>query len=224
MERRSTYMSRMQAPVGAVKDSLYSVVAGVGSFLPSKLTYVRPELNDPASNEAFDRYKMYSLQVERDSRIANYNAGYFDKVSTSLLIGAFAGVGVGITGALAKLTMFGAAIGTGWGAVIGAGIMVALAVGVGYFGLMARQGGGLALASKEMDVKDFQIRRQAALIAKEIKAQLSKDDERAELKDNMIAAEAVDEMMPKRAAARSDSKSWQQVVAEQDINAERTLY
>ena len=84
---------------------LHTMWAGVGSFIPvsQETRYERPSVDDPASQEAFDKYKQYSIKVEKDANKRRYYSGYFDRVSGSLLIGAFAGVGVALTAALTEV-------------------------------------------------------------------------------------------------------------------------
>lgn len=189
--------------VGAVKETYGSVVAGVGNVIPNTVEVTRPKVNDIASDEAFEEYKRYNAQTALKADERRMWTGMVDRFTSLIMFGAAAGLGVS------------AYAGGAFGAV---GILLAAAAVsvVSYYVLQhpAIQ----SQNNKTMDVNDYQIKREAALIAREIKAEFSKDQQPfaagiSEKPDNKVAAATAaiqDE------PAQGKKRSWQQVIAEKE--------
>lgn len=148
-----------------VQSTLGSVTAGVGDVLSGRVIASEVTLNhqfdDLTSDEAHEAYKEYNTRVNTELNKVSFYSGFIDRLSGSLFIGAFAGIGFALTGL--------------YGAIIAGAIMVGAALTVGLVGLMAKQHITQTGTGKSMDVADFQIKREAALIAKEIKTALDED-------------------------------------------------
>ena len=142
-----------------------SVVAGVGDAV-SRVTpslnkeIVRPEVADPTSEEAFQKFKEYN--VETNLRVSERKmwAGTVEKILGYIMMGASAGLGFAVLGSspvIAAVAFSGA---------------IALTVGV-FFAM--HQTANKEFTAKNMDVSDYQVKRQAGLIAQEIKKVLTEE-------------------------------------------------
>lgn len=155
-----TLSSYTQGATSAIRNTTGSVVAGVGSFVPVRAEIKRPDIIDPTSQEAFEAFKSYNVETNAVANTRRMWAGLIDRVLGYVMFGAAAGAG--IAGASALGPVGAAAVFVG-----------ALAVSVGAF-FFLKQSADNEVTAKSMDVSDFHIRRQAALIGQEIAKEFKK--------------------------------------------------
>ncbi|MCI5049007.1 MAG: hypothetical protein MRY32_01560 [Rickettsiales bacterium] len=218
VEKANSDISALQGTRDTVADPAAhsSFAAPVNSFMsgfgravdhvaPSRMD--RPMADDPTSDQAFEDFKSYNTNTNLRANQRKFWAGLVDKISMNVMFGAAAAIGTaGLTSAagLAALPIFLSAV------VVSA---------VTFFAM--HQSATREHSDKQMDVSDFHVRREAALIAREIKAELNRPD---------VAKEASSE--PKRMTSMDEEReptylirerSWQKVLAEApEITSERT--
>lgn len=217
MSHISNGMLALQNGAVAVKETVGSVVAGVGNVVPgAKIDVARPRVVDPSSDQAFEEYKRYSAQTSTSADERRMWSGMVDR--------------------LMGLVMFGAAAGLGVHAAAGAGWTIALPMLLGAIGISVvsyyffQRPAVQAQSNKSMDVSDFQIKRQAALIAKEIRAEFNKD-QAPQVEEAKSSVAETDAPTTKVAASTTvlaselakpqsqGKRNWQQVVTENEASA-----
>ncbi len=176
--------------VGFVHGLVDGLQRNVGNVLSGNMSIIRdegsgrPEVEDLASDAAFEKYKEYSVKTNLRANERRMWAGLVDKVAGQI--------------------MFAAAMGIGVSALAGAGLIVnipifltAVAVMAATF-FIAHQSASREESGKSMDINDYTIKRQARILAKEIKQELQGDDR---------------EMAT--ALLRKDGKNWQEFLDDQ---------
>lgn len=152
-----------------------STVAGVSSVLPgyydSPLT--RPDVKDPGSEAAYEVFKEYNIESNVRAGERKMWFDIVDKIVTVILFGASAGLGTALAGWMAGTTI-GAPLG------LTAIFVGALAVTVGAY-YMLNRAATRDLTGQTMDVKDFQLRREASFVAKALKQALDKEGLEADI-------------------------------------------
>jgi|GEM_PF-6317254 len=214
----SSGMLALQNGATAVKETVGSVVAGVGSVMPAtKIEVARPTIADPASDRAFEEYKRYSAQTSTNADERRMWSGMIDRLMGLVMFGAAAGLGVSA-----------AASAGGWMVALPM-LLGAAAISVASYYFFQRPA-VQAQSNKSMDVSDFQIKRQAALIAKEIKTEFTKDVP-PQLEDTKQTAAGTEEPGTKVSAPTAvlasetarlpvqGKRTWQQVVADTEATA-----
>jgi hypothetical protein len=167
--------------VGSVNGS---VVAGVGNRLLSAWVdkpLARPDIDDPTSEESYERYKEYNVETNLRANTRRMWAGLIDRLSGHMLTGAAAGISVVLLG---KGTGAAAAASGGWAAA--AIFAVALAVSLVSF-FFLHQTATKDVTAKTMDVNDYQLKRSAALVAQEIKKTFAEEGLKVQTVDEKSA-------------------------------------
>lgn len=152
-----------------VSRTVGSAVAGVGNVFPgfiSESPLARPDIKDPATDEAYEEFKRYS--VESNVRAGERRVWHdtIDKVISIVLFGASAGIATVLAGGAPVVT----------GLIFFAALATSVAASY-YLNLTATRD----LTGQTMDVKDFQLRREASFVAKALKQALDKEGLEADI-------------------------------------------
>jgi hypothetical protein len=151
----------------AIRNTYSSLVAGVGSAVTSQPELAKPKLADLTSDEAFEKFQAYNTNTNlrvNERRMWGQTA---EKVAGYLLTGAALAIG---QAALTSLTAASVPLWVSGGLAIGA--MVGVTVGVFH---IFQQPATKEQSDKFMDVSDYNIKRQAGVLAQEIKKALTED-------------------------------------------------
>ncbi len=140
----------------ALRESLSSVTAGVGQWLPKQQLAQLPDAVDFASKDAFDKYKEYNTKTNARVREKHMWGDIAEKVASSLLTGATIVIGGAVFSAMGG--------GFAAGAIALAGL-IGVTVGVFY---AIRLPATIEQSDKGMDVGDFHTKRNAELTAQAI--------------------------------------------------------
>jgi hypothetical protein len=145
----------------ALRNSLSSVTAGVGSVFQGKEEVMRPDLVDHTSQEAFEKFKEFNTNTNLRAGQRRMWGGLIDRMSGMVMNAA--AVGIGVTAVASSGIPIASAV-----------FLCALAATVTSF-FYFQQVSTKEQSDKHMDVSDYSIKREAALIAKEIKQALAED-------------------------------------------------
>lgn len=203
------HVDALRALSTPVRSTAGSVTAGVGDVLSGRVIAASiPEVDesklDLTSDEAHELFKEYNTKVNKETNKVAFYSSFFDRLSNSLFIGAFAGIGVALSGGVLGPVGAGA-------------LLVGAAVAVGLIGLMAKQNITHTQTGKGMDITDFEIKREAALIAKEIKTAL--DEERTKAFEPALKSHA-----QTRHGVTEDGTKWAEYVEQHTVTSNERIH